>query len=778
MIHSSAYETVIPSGSIHQAGEIQVYRIHVRGRVQGVGFRPFIYRIAREFCITGWVENNNRGVLIKACGRQPQLKRFIQEIGRRKPWAASIESVSIESVSGHQVEPEIFRTFTIRGSRDLSDGITEVGPDIAVCEECLSDMDHQKHRRDYPLINCTHCGPRFSIIKAIPYDRENTTMSVFDMCESCRQEYEDPHNRRFHAQPVACNSCGPRYHLRIRGQKGKTGIKNIVRDAAVLIDQGKILAVKGVGGYFLASDALNESAVQRLRERKKRDAKPFAVMFRDMDQVREYAFCSESEGKTIQSWRRPIVLLTVKKALSASVNSGLNTVGAFLPYMPVHYMLFEKLQTPALVMTSGNISEEPVIKDDREARERLDDVADAILYYNREISNRIDDSVVALVNRKERLFRRSRGYVPQPVYLDRNVEGIFAAGAELKNCFCIGKDHQAVMSQHIGDLKNLETEIFYRETLSFFHELYRFEPSLVVSDMHPDYLSTALSGELGLPVIKAQHHHAHIVSCMAEHGLDGEVIGISMDGTGYGTDHHIWGGEFLICNRNSFLRYDHFDYVPLPGGDKAVKEPWRMALVYLYQAFGGKLYDLTIPFVRQLDKMKAAAVLYAVDQNINTCMTSSAGRLFDAVAALLNICTVNYFEAEAPMRLEALIDQHCRETYDMNRINPLNFSEMIRQIVSDIEKGIDPSVISARFHHTLAGIFLILAKKIRDETGIARVVLSGGTFQNRFLLSRTENMLKKTGFEVFSHEQVPTNDGGIALGQIMIGAAQRDKLCV
>jgi hydrogenase maturation protein HypF len=446
--------------------------------------------------------------------------------------------------------------------------------------------------------------------------------------------------------------------------------------------------------------------------------------------------------------------------------------------MPVHYLLFEQLHTPVLVMTSGNISEDPIIKDDAGAKEQLGRVADAVLYHDREISNRIDDSVVAVVNGKERPYRRSRGYVPQPVYLDRDVEGIFAAGAELKNCFCIGKDHQAIMSQHIGDLKNPGTERFYREAISMFRELYRFTPTMVACDLHPDYLSTTLAREMDLPMVETQHHHAHVVSCMAEHGVDGDVIGISMDGTGYGPDHQIWGGEFLICNRSSYLRYDHFDYVPLPGMDKAVEEPWRMALVYLYLAFGEKLFDLRIPFVNQLEKKKAEAMLYMSGEKINTCMTSSAGRLFDAVAALLNICRVHHFEAEAPMRLEALLDYRCGDRYDIQGSHPLRFDGMFRQIVSDIQRGTDPAVISARFHHTLVSVFLHMAEKIRDETGINRVVLSGGTFQNMFLLGRTEDRLGERGFEVFTHEQVPANDGGIALGQLLIAAMKKDKLCV
>ena len=771
--HSSEYDTGLKLRPTSLAGEDQVWLIRVRGRVQGVGFRPFIYRIACEYAITGWVENNSQGVLIKASGTGRQLKHFIRAISRRKPWAASVESVSRELV-----KPERFDQFTIRQSRELSGGITEVGPDIAVCEDCLRDLRDQEHRRDYPLINCTHCGPRFSIIRSIPYDRKNTTMSAYDMCDTCLQEYNDPGNRRFHAQPVACNSCGPQYRLWIPGRKEISMIKAIIENAADLINQGKILAVKGMGGYFLACDALDEAAVQRLRTRKERDAKPFAVMFRDTDQLREYTFCTEEEENAVQSWRRPIVLLPLKKALPRPVNSGLNTVGAFLPYMPVHYMLFDHIRTPALVVTSGNLSEEPIIRDDLQAKQKLDCVADGILSYERSISNRIDDSVVAVVNLKERPYRRSRGYVPQPVYLDVDVEGILATGGELKNCFCIGKDHQAIMSQHIGDLKNLETERFYRETLSVFRELYRFTPDLVVCDLHPDYFSTRLAHELGLPVIRTQHHHAHIVSCMAEHGLKGEVIGISMDGTGYGPDHQIWGGEFLICNRRNFMRFAHFDYIPLPGMDKAVEEPWRMALVYLYRTFGKKLFDLKIPFTEQLDKKKAEAVVYAIDQQINTCLTSSAGRLFDAVSALMNICPVNRFEAEAPMRLESLIDDQCSEKYVINASNPLNFNDVIRQIVSDIQNGTVPSVISARFHHTVVAVFLEMAFRMRDKTGIRRVVLSGGTFQNKFLLSRTEDLLRRKGFQVFSHEQVPMNDGGIALGQLMIGASQRDKVCV
>ena len=773
--------------SAEESGEVKTIEIRVRGRVQGVGFRPFICRRAMEHGIAGWVENDNLGVLVRAGGNGKQIEAFVRAIGERKPVAASIESLDVYRVDGDETRADRDETradrkkkptFTIRESRILSDAMTEVGPDIAVCRECLADMKQQQHRLDYPLINCTHCGPRFSIVRSIPYDRERTTMSAFEMCDTCRKEYEDIRDRRFHAQPVACNSCGPQYRFNMAGRKPERASGTSFLRAARLIDRGKILAVKGIGGYFLVCDAMNEGAVLRLRQRKQRDAKPFAVMFRDEQSLQQFASCSREEMDAIRSWRRPIVLLPLTGKIPEALNGGLATVGAMLPYMPVHYLLFERLRTPVLVMTSGNLSEEPVIKGDREAAEKLGRVADAFLYHDREISNRIDDSVVAVVNRKERLYRRSRGYVPQPVYVDRDVEGIFATGADLKGCFCIGKGNQAVMSQHIGDLENLETEKFYREALGVFRELYRFQPGLVVCDLHPDYFSTAMAAETGVPVIRAQHHHAHIVSCMAEHGLNGEVLGISMDGTGYGPDHQVWGGEFLICSRDRFKRYGHFDYVPLPGMDKAVKEPWRMGLVYLNRAFGEKLFDLGIPFTEQLERRKAEAVLYAADRHINTCMTSSSGRLFDAVAALLGICMVNRFEAEAPMRLEALMDPHEGGSYDIQRSDPLNFNGVIEQVVKDLRRGTAPPVISARFHHTVVSVFQIMARKMRDETGLTRVVLSGGTFQNRFLLGRTEDLLRDEGFEVFTHEQVPANDGGIALGQLMIGAAKKDQLCV
>ena len=769
------------------SGEMQVIEIRVRGRVQGVGFRPFICRLAMGHGIAGWVENDNLGVLIRAGGNGKQIQAFVRAIGERKPVAASIESLDVyrvdrdETRADHgetRADRETTPAFTIRESRILSDAMTEVGPDIAVCRECLADMKQQQHRLDYPLINCTHCGPRFSIVRSIPYDRERTTMSAFEMCDTCRKEYENIRDRRFHAQPVACNACGPQYRFHMTGGEPERASGTLLLRAARLIDQGKILAVKGFGGYFLACDAMNEEAVLRLRERKQRDAKPFAVMFRDEQALQQFASCSREEMDAIRSWRRPIVLLPLTGKIPGAVNGGLSTVGAMLPYMPVHYLLFERLRTPVLVMTSGNICEEPVIKDDRKAAEKLGRVADGFLYHDREISNRIDDSVVAVVNRKERLYRRSRGYVPQPVYVDRDVEGIFAAGADLKGCFCIGKGHQAVMSQHIGDLENLETEKFYREALGMFRKLYRFQPGLVVCDLHPGYFSTAMAAELGVPVIRAQHHHAHIVSCMAEHGLNGEVLGISMDGTGYGPDHQVWGGEFLICSRDHFRRYGHFDYVPLPGMDKAVKEPWRMGLVYLSRAYGEELFDLGIPFTEQLEKREAGAVLYAAEQHINTCMTSSAGRLFDAVAALLGICRVNRFEAEAPMRLEAMMDPLVRGSYDIQRTDPLNFNGVIEQVVEDLRRGTPPSVISARFHHTVVSVFLVMAGRMREETGLNRTVLSGGIFQNKFLLGQTEELLKKEGFEVFTHEQVPANDGGIALGQLMIGAAKKEQLCV
>lgn len=747
---------------------IHTYLIEVKGLVQGVGFRPFIYRLANEHKLQGWVRNTNENVLICINSVEDALIGFVNDIRQKAPPASEIVSVEYQIT-----EPQECSDFRIIRSRNVSDEITEISPDIAVCEDCLNDMRSQEHRIDYPFLNCTNCGPRFTIIRDLPYDRANTTMSGFIMCEKCKSEYEDPGDRRFHAQPIACNNCGPEYELIIKRNYIR-GISNIIKENSYLIDDGKIVAIKGQGGFHLACDALNEEAVTRLRRSKFREGKPFAVMFRDADVVKEYAVMGSSEEKELKTWRRPIVILRTKKSLAFSVSEGLNTIGCMLPYMPFHYQLFRHLKTPVIVLTSGNLSDEPIIIDKEKAINVLEPVTDAILNYNRDIYNRTDDSVLIMVNDIPRLLRRSRGYVPNPVRLALDVDGILATGAELVNCFCLGRRKDAILSQHIGDLKNYETYSFYVETIDHFRKIFRLKPELVAHDMHPDYLSTRYAAGTGLKRIAVQHHHAHIASAMAENGIDEKVIGVSFDGTGYGDDGNIWGSEFLVCDFSDYTRYKHFEYKKMPGGDAVTSEPWRMAVSYLYSFMGERFLDLNLPFLRNISSKNLKIILKMLKDNLNAPLTSGAGRLFDSVTALLNICVQSTFHAEAPMRLESVITEGIKDYYLFNDDNDIVFKETFRGIIDDIHKGIPEGIISAKFHNTIINVIETTVKKIRQETGLNKVVLSGGTFQNRYLLANLEPALTNSGFKVYAHSRIPSNDGGIALGQLVIAARRRE----
>ena len=743
------------------------YQIDVKGLVQGVGFRPYVYRLAEDFGLKGNVENRNDGVGIKINCSSETIVDFIEALKKKAPQASSIESVKYSLAA-----KEIFTDFRIIKSQTVSNQVTGISPDIAVCNDCLKDMETQKNRIDYPFINCTNCGPRFTIIQNIPYDREKTTMSPFVMCPDCHKEYTDVHDRRFHAQPVACSVCGPEYTL-FEGSESIKGIEHIIKKVQHLLKSKKIVAIKGIGGFFIACDATCEEPVARLRKMKNREGKPFAVMFSDIKTLKDYTFIDEFEKASLLSYRKPIVLLKQKKSLASSVNVGFDTIGCMLPYMPFHYLLFNNLNIPAIVLTSGNISEEPIITDNDIAIKKLSGITDAILTYNRDIYNRTDDSVVTVVNNKERVFRRSRGYVPLPINLKMNVDGILATGAELVNCFAIGKGNQAIISQHIGDLKNLETYEFYCETIERFKRLFLFDPSIVVSDLHPDYLSTRYAIETKLPHIKVQHHHAHIASCMAENNLDETVIGVSFDGTGLGDDNNIWGSEFFICDLNKYERITHFEYMPMPGGDKVTEEPWRMAVSYLYKYFGENFREMNLPFLKTVSSASVEMLCLAMDKKINSPLTSGSGRLFDAVAALINLCPVSKFHAEAPMRLESIIDKSIKKEYPFSFNSTISFEETFKQIIKDMNHHISLPEISTKFHNTILSVIIEVVSTIKNKCGADAVVLSGGTFQNKYLLSTIEKKLAENGFRVYTHKKVPTNDAGIALGQMAIEAARR-----
>lgn len=744
-----------------QNNQDKAFRIQIKGLVQGVGFRPFVFILAKEKGIKGWVENRNDGVVIHAEANEKEINSFTGSIISKAPLASSISEI-IKT----ETDFKNYNDFQIVKSSSISEEITEISPDISVCGQCLNDLRHQQHRIDYPFINCTHCGPRFTIIEDLPYDREKTSMKEFLMCPVCEQEYKDVYDRRFHAQPVACNNCGPEYSLH-SNEIIISEVLEILEKAADLLDNHEIIAIKGMGGYNLSCNALSNLAVNKLRAVKKREQKPFAVMFRNPDAVKNYAFVSPAEEKSLLSWRKPIVLLTLKNKLAEGVSNGLNSVGVMLPYLPVHYLLFNKLKTDAIVLTSGNFSDEPIIINDEEAIKSFSDKTSAVIVNNREIVNRTDDSVVFIVNESERIIRRSRGYVPNPVLLKFNVEGVFAAGAELTNCFAIGKGQQAILSQHIGDLQNFETYTFYTESIESFSKMFRFKPEIAVCDLHPDYLSTRFVQHMKVPVVEIQHHHAHITSVMAEYGLDEKVTGIAFDGTGLGSDGHIWGGEFLICDLKDFERYAHFAYLPVPGGDKAAYEPWRTAFSLLRKVYGDKTFDLPIAFIQNLNQQKAVTINEMLINNVNCPLSSSAGRLFDAVAALTNICTVAGFHAEAPMRLESAI-QKCDEKYDFEFYDcSINFLPAAEQIVNDLIKKVPSGIISAKFHNTIVDVCVITAQKIRKDTKINKIVLSGGSFQNRYLLEKTEEKLLINKFDVFSPRKIPCNDAGIALGQLV-----------
>lgn len=771
--------------------------------MQGVGFRPFVYRIAIKNQVSGWVKNRQDGVFIEASGEILAIDTFIADLKNKFPVAAQIYKFQISH--SDKLHENGFRIILSEDDQSEKE-ITRIGPDIAVCEDCLEDMKNQAHRIEYPFINCTNCGPRFSIIRDLPYDRFNTTMDVFKMCPVCKSEYENPNDRRFHAQPVACLNCGPQYSF-VSKDLVTEKLEEILERSSELIDSGKIVAIKGIGGFFIACDAENGHVTERLRKRKNREGKPFAVMFKDVETAKKFCFLDDEEEQQLTSWQRPIVILKTKNemlnpgfsgqhdenkenetlkenvtlnsfqgqnVLPESVSNGINTIGALLPYMPFHYLLFERLKTPAIVFTSGNFSDEPIVISNQKAENELSRISDAVVSYNREIYNRTDDSLLQVINKKPRLMRRSRGYAPTPVYLDFHVDGILATGAELKNTFCLGKGNQAILSQHMGDLKDFETYTFFQKNIEQFKKMFRIEPKLIVSDLHPEYLSTKYAQEAGLELVQVQHHHAHIASAMVENGLDEKIIGVSFDGTGLGDDGNIWGSEFFICDFNDYERKLHFNYIPLPGGDAATKEPWKIVVSLLYKVFGNEFVNFELPFLKNIKEEKIDWVVKSINNQINCPLTSGSGRLFDAVSALLGLCSFSTFEAEAPMRLENSIQKNVSDKYSFKLSQIIDFSEMIAEIITDLKKGVVPGIVSAKFHNTVVHSIVEGVKKISEESGLQKVVLSGGTFQNRYLTERTENKLNELGFKLFGNCSIPCNDGGISLGQLAI-AAKRGK---
>jgi hydrogenase maturation protein HypF len=747
-------------------------RIEVNGIVQGVGFRPFVFNLAHRYELKGEVANTAAGVTIHVEGSPQRIQAFETDLVEKCPPLAHIVEITARSES---VKP--YADFRIAKSRGQAQVSTLISPDVAICDDCLRELFDPRNRRYlYPFINCTNCGPRYTIIDDIPYDRPKTSMRDFKMCNACQSEYDDPRNRRFHAQPNACEKCGPSVSL-FTNRRKPMDTDNPVKKAADLVRQGQIVALKGLGGFHLVADAENGEAVRRLRRRKLREEKPFAIMSIDLECIRKYAAFEPQEEKLLTSIQRPIVLLKKRtpSTIAEEVAPRNKYLGVMLPYTPLHYLIL-KYGFTALVMTSANLSEEPIAIDNDDAFERLVDIADAFLIHNRDIYLRSDDSIVRHAAGHTRYIRRSRGFVPIPVFLDRAVPSILACGAELKNTICITKGDKAFISQHIGDLENPVTLDFFELTVAHLQRILEISPEMIACDLHPDYLSTQYAAQQqGLPKIEVQHHHAHIVSCMAEHQLDGEVIGLSFDGTGYGTDGAIWGGEVLVAGARHFERMTHLAYVPMPGSTAAIKEPWRMAISYLHNAFGDNFRDLELPILEQGDPRKLKIIVEMMIKGVNSPPTSSLGRLFDGVAAITGIRRRVNFEGQAAMELEMLTAGNGHSIYDIEEAtadaSAILPAPIIRGVVRDIQNGLPTAEIGAKFHRTIVALFAEVCISVRRESELNRVVLSGGCFQNAILLAGLIKELESRKFEVFAHRQVPANDGGIALGQALVAAA-------
>ncbi len=737
--------------------------IKVRGTVQGVGFRPYVYGLATSLGLKGFVANTGDGVTIEVEGNGAE--EFAERLAPEAPPLASISSVEVSPMP-----PQGYGDFRILESEGAG-GFTHVSPDVSVCGDCLRELfDPSDRRYRYPFINCTNCGPRYTITLRTPYDRPNTTMAPFPMCAECQTEYDDPSNRRFHAQPNACPACGPKVSL--MGEDSLEG-NSAMEKVRGLLKNGEVVALKGLGGFHIACDATNPAAVKMLRDRKRRNGKPFALMAPDMETVKRYCHVSAGEEELLLSARRPIVLLRRKsEALPEDIAPGNSRLGFMLPYTPLHYLIVEGFE--ALVMTSGNLSEEPIQTKGEEAREKLGGIAGAFLDHDRGIFMRADDSVLK-VSGPRRFVRRSRGYTPEPVSLKADGPDVLGVGADIKNAFTLMRGTYAIVSQHIGDMENFETLKFFEETLENLKSVYRAQPVALAHDLHPGYLSTlwALKQD-GIKKLGVQHHHAHIASVMAEHGLEGKIIGVAMDGTGYGTDGTIWGGEFLICDSLEFRRAGHLRAVPLPGGEQAVKEPWRTAISYVREAVGAEAmkYLSEAGFTERYGKDKVGAILSLAGMGEFSPLSSGAGRLFDAVSALLGIADRNTFEGEAAMAIESAAAEDEKGDYptdiSFKKTMTVDFSFAIIGIIDDLKSGVEKNIIAARFHNTVITAILRVVQKLAQVSGLRDVALSGGVFQNDYILLKLEAALRALGYNVFSNEVVPLNDGGISLGQAHI----------
>ncbi len=771
---------------------IERAHIAIRGAVQGVGFRPFVYRLARQMNLCGWVLNSPQGVFIEAEGERGVLDSFLLRLEQEKPLSASIQSLECT-----RLDPLYFRDFEIRHSDNQGENLTLVLPDIATCQDCLRDIFNPNDRRyQYPFTNCTNCGPRFSIIDALPYDRVHTSMKAFEMCPPCRKEYLDPLDRRFHAQPTACPACGP--HLELWESKGKilSSRHQALLDACTVVQNGKILALKGLGGFQLIVDATNEEAVVRLRARKHREEKPFALLYPSLAAAKAECHVSALEQRLLLSPESPIVLLEkidrgtkISGKVAPSVAPRNPYLGVMLPYTPLHHLFMKKLNAP-VVATSGNLSDEPICIDEREALKRLDGIADFFLTHNRPIVRHVDDSIVRVIMERELVLRRARGYAPLPLQLPKPVPKMLAVGGHLKNTVAMTVRENVFMSQHIGDLENSEAVNAFHNVIDSFERLYHSDAEVIAADSHPDYVSTSFARASGKRVVFVQHHYAHVASCLAENGLEGPVLGVSWDGTGYGLDGTVWGGEFLLADQSGFRRVATFRRFRLPGGERAIKEPRRTALGVLFEIYGESLFERQeLAPVRMFGNSEMKILRQMLAAGIHSPWTSSVGRLFDAIASLIDLRQLVTFEGQAAMELEFALPESAAEeialpyrlevatnpqgegtsgggTVTPDELIVIDWEPLILAVLNGVQTGKSAGILSAAFHNTLVETLVAVAKRVSLE----RVVLTGGCFQNKYLTERAIKRLRSEGFRPYWHQRVPPNDGGIALGQIVAAA--------
>nr|WP_320012140.1 carbamoyltransferase HypF [uncultured Desulfobulbus sp.] len=758
--------------------ETTALRVTVRGIVQGVGFRPFVYRLAHALQLIGTVINDSDGVEIILNGEPQVVEDFLHRLQVEAPVAARITELKTEAIQAKMPA----EGFAILPSRSSSRPSTQIAPDMSICPDCMKEiMDPQDRHYRYPFTNCTNCGPRFSIVKRVPYDRPNTSMQAFTMCEQCSREYHDPLDRRFHAQPNACPQCGPQ--LSWHDNEGHPLPGDCLTNCAQALQQGKLVAIKGLGGFHLAVDGTSEEAVALLRRRKHRPAKPLAIMVRDLQTARAFCRISEQEAALLLSPEHPIVLVERLKTtpLAASVAPGLEKIGLMLPYTPLHALLLSEPEVPqVLVMTSGNRGGEPICTDNDEALQRLAGLADFFLFHNREIVTRVDDSVARIMDGKVRLLRRGRGYSPVPILLNEPTGDILACGGEMKNVFCIVRNQEAYLSQHIGELVNTQTFDFFRESVEHLQDVLELVPHQVSVDLHPDYLSSRYGRGRSEALCNVQHHHAHLAAVLAEQQLSGPVLGLVLDGTGYGPDGTIFGGEIYQANRKEYTRLGHLATLSLPGGDRAAREPWRMAMSLLYTCLGEEgLVDLRLPpALKGIDPGKKNLLAQMLSKQLNCPASSSCGRLFDGVSALLGLCQDSQYEGQAAMLLEqqalgaddrATLNRYLPQIDRENDQLVLAVDGLVAGLLSDIRDDVSLSVMARAFHHWLAAGLIEVLAELRQKTGLNQVVLAGGCMQNMLLFERLSSGLRDQGFVVYAGELVPMNDGGLALGQAYIG---------